>query len=74
MAPSKCGTCGGPLEAGFLATTNGSGLFWATESSATRLRPRGLEVIVPTQFMGSSSANVPGERCRACGTILVRAK
>jgi hypothetical protein len=62
------------MEAGFLCTTNGSGLFWSREASATRLRPDGLEVVVPTGFMGTYSANVAGARCRACGTVLVRTK
>ena len=71
MAEGKCGRCGAPLEAGFVATTNGSGLFWATEESGSRLRPKGREVLVPTGFMGTYSANAPAERCRACGTITV---
>ncbi len=68
-----CATCGGPLESGYLATTNGSGLFWSKEASASRLRPEGLEVLVPTGFHGTYSANAQGLRCRKCGTILVRA-
>jgi hypothetical protein len=74
MADSKCATCGGPTEAGFLCTTNGSGLFWSHDGSPRRLRPDGLEIVVPTGFMGTYSANVPGDRCRACGTVLVRLK
>lgn len=78
MSPSNgstsCERCHGPIEKGFLSTTNGSGLYWATEASSTRLRPSGLEVVVPTGFMGTFSANVVAERCRACGTILVRTK
>jgi hypothetical protein len=70
MADAKCPTCGGPLEAGFIATTNGSGLFWAHEPASARLRPKGLEVLVPTGFSGTYSANLPGERCAACRTIL----
>lgn len=72
MAESNCAVCGGPLESGFVTTTNGSGLFWAREASETRLRPKGLEVIVGTRFSGTSSANVPGARCPKCRTILIR--
>ncbi len=54
-----------------MTTTNGSGLFWARESSETRVRPDGLEVLVPTRFHVNSSANAQGLRCRACNTILV---
>lgn len=72
MAEAKCGNCGGPLESGFVTTTNGSGLFWAQEASDTRLRPKGLEVLVPTGFMGTYSANAPATRCRACGTITLK--
>ncbi|MGI0129500.1 MAG: PF20097 family protein [Thermoplasmata archaeon] len=72
MAESKCGVCGGPLEDGFVTSTNGSGLFWARESEAARFRPKGLEVLVPTAFGVMSSANLPGQRCAACQTILVR--
>ncbi|MGI0132965.1 MAG: PF20097 family protein [Thermoplasmata archaeon] len=67
MADLNCPTCGGPLERGFLSTTNGSGLFWSHENTGTRLRPKGLEVVVPTGFMGTYSANAQGSRCRACG-------
>jgi hypothetical protein len=69
MADSKCGVCGGPLEAGFVVTTNGSGLLWSLEQADSRLRPTGLEVLVPTGFGGTYSANLPGVRCRACRTI-----
>jgi hypothetical protein len=71
MVDSKCSVCGGPLEAGFLATTNGSGLLWAHEKADSRLRPNGLEVLVPTGFGGTYSANLPGARCAACRTILL---
>jgi hypothetical protein len=71
MAESTCRTCGGPLEAGFISTTNGSGLLWAHEKAESRLRPKGLEVLVPTGFSGTYSANLPGLRCRTCHTILV---
>ncbi len=74
MAETTCRTCGGPLESGFLATSNGSGLFWAHEASASRLRPKGLEVLVPTGFGGTYSANLPGDRCPKCNTVLVRLK
>jgi Domain of unknown function (DUF6487) len=72
MAESTCRTCGGPLESGYISTTNGSGLEWARERSESRLRPKGLEVLVPTGFSGTYSANLPGDRCRKCNTILVR--
>lgn len=68
----RCATCGGPLESGFVTTTNGSGLFWSKESADSRVRPEGLEVLVPTRFHGTSSANAQGLRCRACKTILIR--
>jgi len=71
MVDSKCTVCGGPLEDGFLATTNGSGLLWAHEKADSRLRPSGLEVLVPTGFGGTYSANLPGLRCAACRTILL---
>ncbi|MCI4353715.1 MAG: PF20097 family protein [Thermoplasmata archaeon] len=69
---NACATCGGPLESGFVTTTNGSGLFWSKDSSESRVRPIGLEVLVPTRFHGTYSANAQGLRCRNCGTILVR--
>ncbi|MCI4317396.1 MAG: hypothetical protein L3J96_02565 [Thermoplasmata archaeon] len=74
MVDEKCSQCGGPLEKGFVSTTNGSGLFWSQEAAVSRLRPSGLEVLVPTGFMGTYSANVAGTRCRACGTIHLRLK
>jgi Domain of unknown function (DUF6487) len=71
MVDSKCSVCGGPLEAGFVATTNGSGLFWTHESAESRFRPKGLEVLVGTRFAGTYSANLPGQRCPTCRTILL---
>ena len=71
MPNSKCPVCGGPLEAGFVATTNGSGLFWSQQSTSTRFRPKGLEVLVGTGFGGTYSANLPGQRCAKCHTILL---
>jgi hypothetical protein len=69
MSDQTCAKCGGPLEDGFLATSNGSGLFWAHSGDSSRLRPKDLEVLVPTGFMGTYSANLPGQICRSCGTI-----
>jgi hypothetical protein len=74
MAEAKCATCGGPLEPGFVASSNGSGLFWAKHSEPTRFRPVGLEVLAPTGFGGMYSANLPGLRCAHCGTILLQLK
>ncbi len=71
MTESHCSVCGGPLESGFVATTNGSGLFWAHEASSSRFRPKGLEVLVGTGFGGTYSANLPGLRCTKCSTILL---
>ena len=71
MSNGKCTTCGGPLEDGYVATTNGSGLFWAKQSTSTRFRPKGLEVLVGTGFGGTYSANLPGKRCGTCHTILL---
>jgi len=71
MSGEKCAVCGGPLEAGFVATTNGSGLFWSHQSTSTRFRPKGLEVLVGTGFGGTYSANLPGLRCAQCHTILL---
>ncbi len=71
MPEGRCGVCGGPVESGFVTTTNGSGLFWAKEAAPTRLRPVGLEVLVGTRFEGTSSANLPGVRCSNCRTILL---
>lgn len=69
MAASPCPKCGKPTEPGFVATSNGSGLFWSHTGEATRPRPTDLEVLVPTGFMGTYSANLPGRMCRNCGTI-----
>jgi len=71
MGEAKCRTCGGPLEEGFLATSNGSGLYWAHEASTSRLRPKGLEVLVGTGFGGNYSANLAAARCSKCNTILL---
>jgi hypothetical protein len=71
MPDLTCAVCGGPLEPGFVSTTNGSGLEWATEARTSRLRPKGLEVLVPTGFGGTYSANLAGERCPHCKTILL---
>ncbi len=54
-----------------MTTTNGSGLEWALERSESRFRPKGLEVLVPTGFGGTYSANLPGQRCASCKTILL---
>jgi hypothetical protein len=74
MPESKCAVCGGVLEAGFVASTNGSGLFWSHESEPSRFRPQGLEVLVPTSFGITSSANLPGQRCGHCQTVLLQLK
>ena len=74
MPEEKCAACGGPLEAGFVSTSNGSGLYWSHEASTSRLRPKGLEVLVPTGFLGTYSANLAGGRCPSCQTILQRLK
>ena len=71
MSGGKCAVCGGPLEAGFVATSNGSGLFWSLQSTSSRFRPKGLEVLVGTGFGGTYSANLPGQRCAHCRTILL---
>lgn len=71
MAEGRCTVCGGPTEAGFVTTTNGSGLFWSREATTSRLRPKGLEVLVGTAFGGTFSANLGGVRCPACQTILL---
>jgi hypothetical protein len=71
MSGAKCATCGGPLEPGFVSTSNGSGLYWSHEAAASRLRPKGLEVLVGTGFGGTYSANLPGARCSACNTIVL---
>ncbi len=69
MVSSTCPICKGPLEAGFVSTTNGSGLFWSHSAEAARLRPVGLEVLVPTGFSGTYSANLTAERCPSCRKI-----
>jgi hypothetical protein len=69
-----CPYCGTAWEAGFLATSNGSGLFWSKESHETRLRPKGLEILVGTEFTGAYSANASASRCRNCGTIVLHVK
>ncbi|MGI0140740.1 MAG: PF20097 family protein [Thermoplasmata archaeon] len=74
MTEGKCATCGGPLVAGFISTTNGSGLEWGLDATDRRLRPNGLEVLVPTGFSGTFSANLPGLRCASCRTVLVQLK
>jgi hypothetical protein len=74
MAESKCSVCGGPLSAGFVTTTNGSGLFWSGDAEDVRFRPTGLEVLVPTAFGVMSSANLAGDRCDHCHTIVLRLK
>lgn len=71
MPDSKCAVCGGPLDAGFVATTNGSGLFWSQQANSARFRPKGLEVLVGTGFGGTYSANLPGLRCAKCRTIVL---
>jgi hypothetical protein len=71
----KCVDCGAAtLDHGFLSTTNGSGLFWSHEPKTSRLRPVGLEVVVPTGFSGTFSANLAGTRCRSCGSLHLRPK
>ncbi len=72
MPDAKCAVCGGPLVDGYISTSNGSGLFWAHDHPAARLRPVGLEVLVPTAFGGTFSASLPGQRCDKCRTILVQ--
>ncbi|MCI4331972.1 MAG: hypothetical protein L3K19_09045 [Thermoplasmata archaeon] len=74
MSEEKCADCGAPLDAGFLSTTNGSGLYWSHDASSTRLRPVGLEVVVGTGFSGTYSANLGGTRCTGCGAIHLRRK
>jgi hypothetical protein len=74
MADGKCATCGGPLENGFVTSSNGSGLFWALDHPASRPRPTGLEVIAPTGFGGTFSASLPGQRCAHCQTVLLQLK
>ncbi len=72
MGEAKCSACGGPVDAGYLVTSGGSGLFWSHEAAAVRLRPKGLEVLVGTGFGGDYSANLPGVRCGACGTLVLQ--
>lgn len=72
MGAAKCAVCAGPVEEGYLATSNGSGLFWAHDAPSARLRPKGLEVLVGTRFEGTFSASLPGTRCATCGTVLLR--
>jgi hypothetical protein len=72
MEAGKCATCGKPTDAGFLVTSNGSGLFWAHDAPNDRLRPKGLEVLVGTGFGGTFSAHLPGARCANCGTVLLQ--
>ena len=55
-----------------MATSNGSGLFWAHDAPKARFRPAGLEVLVGTGFEGTFSASLPGSRCAHCGTVLLR--
>ena len=69
MGATKCTSCGGPTEPGYLTTSNGSGLFWAHDAPTSRLRPKGLEVLVGTGFGGTFSASLPGVRCASCGTL-----
>ncbi len=67
---TRCPFCSGPMETGFLSTSNGSGLFWSRIGAATRLRPRDMEVVVPTGFSGMFSANLKAERCPRCRKIV----
>ncbi len=71
MPDARCAVCGGPLESGFVTTSNGSGLFWSKESAPARLRPTGLEVLVGTRFGGTYSASLSGARCAKCRTVLL---
>jgi len=71
MPGSSCAVCWGPLEAGFVSTSNGSGLYWSHDASSSRFRPKGLEVLVGTGFGGTYSANLAGARCPKCNTILL---
>ncbi|MCI4364053.1 MAG: PF20097 family protein [Thermoplasmata archaeon] len=74
MPATPCPSCGTTLEDGFLSTSNGSGIFWAHHAESSRLRPHDLEVLVPTGFMGTYSANLAGGRCPSCGTMVLRGK
>jgi hypothetical protein len=67
---SPCPYCQTPMEAGFLATSNGSGLFWSHAAAPSRLRPKDLEVLVPTGFGGNYSANLKSERCPKCRRVV----
>ena len=69
---TTCPECGGPLEDGFLSTSNGSGLFWSHHAEATRLRPKDMEVVVPTGFGGTYSANLPSQRCPSCKRLFAK--
>jgi uncharacterized protein DUF6487 len=60
------------MQEGYVATSNGSGLFWTSESQPERLRPVGLEVLAPTGFMGTFSANLPAQRCTNCRKVTFR--
>lgn len=68
----KCPSCGSPLESGFVTTSNGSGLFWSEKAEPVRLRPHGMEVLVPTGFGGTYSANLAAERCRSCNRLYAK--
>jgi hypothetical protein len=68
--PTRCPSCQQPMEPGFVSTSNGSGLFWSHHAAASRLRPVDLEVLVPTGFGGTYSANLAAERCVACKKVL----
>jgi hypothetical protein len=70
----RCTNCGAEAEVGFLSTSNGSGLFWSHSKAKSRLRPHDMEVVVPTEFGGTFSANLPGTRCPSCGTIALKTK
>ena len=71
MDAGKCATCGNATEAGYITTSNGSGLFWAHDAPSARPRPKGLEVLVGTGFGGTYSASLPCVRCPSCGTLLL---
>ena len=70
--PENCPRCNGPMEEGFVVTTNGSGLYWSKEEAHRRLRPHGLEVLVPTEFGGAYSATARARRCPVCRAIDLR--
>lgn len=72
MEGTKCPVCGGAAEDGYLATSNGSGLFWAHDAPTARFRPKGLEVLVGTGFGVTFSASLPGVRCTHCGTLVLK--